>query len=285
LLSPQALLYSAAMDDLINDPLFQSAALPFVVSLVVALILRPHGWVWAGLAAIAGFAATVYLLTGFEFFPLRSDRKILLLGAGAVVVGLLFDLLPWRRVAPGVLFVAAAAAALWLVWPRFRFIEGWHLLALAIAGPLYAGWMVASCETLRQQSLQADSVIFSLALGTGISALLGATALYGQLGGGIAAAVGARLLLHLLNKPVAAGSIMLVPLVTVSSLLGLGAVVYARLPWYILMVLALIPLMIRVPLPASMPRWLLTVLTGLVALVPAGLAIFLTWRETGAPPI
>lgn len=273
------------MDDLLNNPLFQSAVLPFVVSLVVALILRPHGWFWAGLSAVAGFAATVYLLTDFQFFPLRSHRKILLLGTAAIVLGLLLDILPWRRIAPGLLFVTGVAAALWLVWPLFRSYDGWQWWALAIAAPAYVGWLLASSESLRQQSLQADCVVFALALGTGLSALLGATALYGQLAAAIAAAVGPRLLLHVLGKPVAAGSVMIVPLVAVSALLGLGAVVYSKLPWYSLLVLALIPALARVPIPASMPRLLQTVVSVLIISVPAALAIFLTWQETGAPPI
>lgn len=273
------------MDELLNNPLFQSALLPFVVSLVVAVILRPHGWVWAGLSAVAGFAATVYLLTDFRFFPLSSHRKILLLGGGAVVLGLLLDLLPWRRIAPGLLLMAAVAATLWVIWPRFRAFDGWQLWALAIAGPVYVAWLVISCEALRQKSLQADSVVFALGLGTGVSALLGATALYGQLGAAVAAAVGARLLLQVIGKPVVAGSIMLVPLVAVLALLGLGAVVYAKLPWYCLVSLALVPVMARIPLPANMPRLLHIVGSVLITLLPAALAVFLTWRETGAPPI
>ena len=273
------------MDELLNNPLFQSALLPFVVSLVVAIILRPHGWVWAGLSAVVGFAASVYLLTDFRFFPLSSHRKILLLGGGAVILGMVLDLLPWRRITPALLFVAAVAAALWIVWPRFRAFEGWQLWALAIAGPAYVAWLVTSCEALRQKSLQADSVVFALGLGTGLSALLGATALYGQLGSAIAAAVGARLLLQMFGKPVVAGSIMLVPLVAVLALLGLGAVVYAKLPWYSLLLLALVPVMARVPLPVSMPRILQIVVSVLIVLLPAALAVFLTWREAGAPPI
>lgn len=274
-----------SMDELINNPVFQSAVLPFVVSLAMAVILRPHGWFWAGLAAVAGFTATVYLLTDFQFFPLRSHRKILLAGGGAIVLGLLLDLLPWRRIAPGLLFVAGVGAALWLVWPRFRSFDGWQWWALAIAAPAYVGWLVAASEGLRHKALQADCLVFALALGTGLSALLGATALYGQLASAMAAAVGARLLLHALGRPVAAGSVMLVPLVAVAALLGLGAVVYAKLPWYSLLVLALIPALARVPLSASMPRLLHLTLSLLIVLVPAALAIFLTWQEAGAPPI
>jgi len=273
------------MDELLNNPLFQSALLPFVVSLVVAVILRPHGWVWAGLSAVAGFAASVYLLTDFRFFPLSSHRKILLLGGGAVILGMVLDLLPWRRITPALLFVAAVAATLWIVWPRFRAFDGWQLWALAIAGPTYVAWLVVSCEALRHKSLQADSVVFALSLGTGLSALLGATALYGQLGSAIAAAVGARLFLQIIGKPIVAGSIMLVPLVAVLALLGLGAVVYAKLPWYCLISLALIPVMARIPLSANMPRLLHIVISVLITLLPAALAVFLTWREAGAPPL
>ena len=273
------------MNELLLDPLFQSAVLPLVISLVVAIILRPHSWYWAGLSAVIGFAATVYLLTDFKFFPLRSHLKILLLGGGAVLLGLLLDLMPWRRIAPWLLFIASVAAALWVVWPRFRAFDGWQLWALAIAGPLYVAWMVVVSEGLRQKSLQADSLVFALSLGTGVSAVLGATALYGQLASAISAAVGARLLLHLFGKSVAAGSLMLVPLVSVSALLGLGAVVYAKLPWYSLLVLALIPVLIRVPMPATLPRLVQMAVTVLLVLLPALLAIFLTWREAGAPPI
>ena len=273
------------MDALLNNPLFQSALLPFVVSLVVAVILRPHGWVWAGLSAVAGFAASVYLITDFRFFPLSSHRNILLLGGGAVVLGMLLDMLPWRLITPGLLFAAAVAATLWVIWPRFRAFDGWQLWALVIAGPAYVAWLVVASEGLRQKALQADSLVFALGLGTGLSALLGATALYGQLGSAIAAAVGARLLMQLFGKPVVAGSIMLLPLVVVLALLGLGAVVYAKLPWYSLLLLALVPVMARVPLPANMPRLLHIVLSVLITLVPAALAVFLTWREVGAPPL
>lgn len=273
------------MNELLQNPLIQSAVLPFVVSLVVAVILRPHGWYWAGLSAVIGLAATVYLLTDFKFFPLRSHLKILLLGGGAVLLGILLDLIPWRRIVPGLLFVASIAAAVWVVWPRFRTFEGWQLGALAVAGPLYVAWMVAASEGLLQKSLQADSLVFALSLGTGISAVLGATALYGQLASAISAAVGARLLLHLIGKPVSAGLVMLVPLVSVSALLGLGAVVYAKLPWYSLLVLALIPILIRVPMPVGFPRFVQMALTVSLGLLPALLAIFLTWRDAGAPPI
>lgn len=273
------------MSELLSNPLVQSAVLPFGLGLVVALLLRPHGWYWAGLSAVAGFTATAYLLTDLQLFPLRSDRKILLLGAVALMLGALLDVLPWRRMVKGLVVLGAAGSALWLLWPRFRFLEGLEFWGLAVAGTLYVVWLSVSTLGLRDQALKADAMLLALALGTGLSALLGATALYGQLGSAIAAAVGARLLLHLLGKPVAAGYLMLLPMVLVCALLGLGAVAYATLPWFSLAALALVPLLIRVPLPAGLPRVVNMMLLVMLALLPAALAVFLTWQESGAPPI
>lgn len=273
------------MDNLLTNPLVQSAVVPFVVSLIVALILRPHGWYWAGLSALAGFAASVYLITDFQLFPLRSDRKIVLLGCGAVVLGLLLDLVRWRRLAPGLLFVAGAAACLWLLWPRINSFDAWPVWLLAVAGSAYVGWLVAASVGLKDKPVQADSMIFALALGTGLTALLGATALYGQLASAIAAAIGARLLLQLFGRPVAAGAVMVVPLVAVAALLGVGAMVYSKLPWYTLALLALVPLLARLPLPSRWPIFLQVVLSVVITSLPAAAAIYLTWRELGAPPI
>jgi hypothetical protein len=274
------------MSSLWVNPVIQSVIVPFVVSLVVALLLRPHGWVWAGLSAVAGFAATVYLITDFQFFPLRSERKILLLGAGALLLGLLLDILPrQQRLISPVLFIAAASAALWLAWPRFRFVEGVELWVMVVGGAAYVGWMVVSFEGLRQRPVLADSACLSLGLGTGLAALLGATALYSQLALAIAAAVGARWLLSFLNRPVVAGSVMLVPLVLVLAMLGFGAVIYAKLPWYSLLLLSLIPLLARVPLPGGQSGWKYNFLALVIVLVPTVLVIYLVWVKVGAPPI
>ncbi len=273
------------MDNLLTNPLVQSAVVPFFVSLIVAIILRPHGWYWTGLSALAGFAASVYLITGFELFPLRADRKIVLIGCGAVVLGLLLDLLPWRRLAPGMLFVAGVAACLWLLWPLINSFDTWPIWLLAVAGSAYVGWLVAASVALKDKPVQADSLVFALGLGTGLTALLGATALYGQLGSAIAAAVGARLLLQLFGRPVAAGAVMVAPLVAVTALLGIGAMAYSKLPWYTLALLALAPLLARLPLPSRWPLFLQVVLSVAVTGLPAAVAIYLTWRELGAPPI
>lgn len=278
-------LHTVLMDNLLTNPLVQSAVVPFIVSLVAAVVLRPHGWYWAGGAALAGVAAAIYLITDFQLFPLRADRKIVLMGCGAVVLGLLLDVARWRRLAPALLFVAGAASAVWLLWPRLGAFDEWPIWLLAAAGSGYVGWLVAASVGLKDRPIQADSLIFALALGTGLTALLGATALYGQLASAVAAATGARLLLQLFGRPVAAGAVMVVPLVVVTALLGIGALAYSRLPWYALALLVLVPLFVRLPISTRWPLPVQLLVCVVVAVIPAVAAIYLTWRDLGAPPI
>ena len=273
------------MSSFLNDPLFQSAVVPFIVGLLAALALRGIGWFWAGLATTLGFYAAVYLINkGFNFFPLRSTNKILLCGLGAIVVGLLLDIYRGnRRHVPSVLFIAAGAAALWLVWPRLTRLEGWALWALAAGAVAYVGWLTAAMEGLRDRPVRADSAIMAIATGTGLACVLGATALYGQLASAIAAAVGARWAMNGLGWHTPAGSTLVVPAAVLMGMLGIGAVAFAKLPWIDLVLLGLIPLLARVPLP-PWRSWQVAVVTLAICAVPAALAVYLAFKAEGPPP-
>ncbi len=272
------------MNALLSNPIVQSAAAPFLVTLSALFMFRRMGWYWGGFAALLGFYAAVYLITEFQLFPLRSTNKILLLGLVAIIIGSLLDLYPWsRRHLPKLLAVAAAVALLWVIWPLLKRKTGIDLWLLGGGAALYAGWMVATMEGLREKPLQADCALLTLTLGTGLAATLGASTLLGQLASALAAACGARWLLHLVNRPAAAGSIMLVPITLLCALIGFAATVYAQLPWYTLPLFALIPLLVRVPLRESR-QWLqLTTLT-LICALPAAIAVYLTWQVAGALP-
>ncbi len=271
------------MEQIIAHPLFQSALLPFSVSLVAVLALRRFGWFWAGLALALGFYASVYLINGVDLFPLRSTQKIVLAGLIAVALGLLLDTLRLRRYIKSLLALAAVAVVLWLIWPRLNRLEGWELYLTALASGLYGAWLVTLFAPLRNQAVRADAAVMVLALGTGITALLGATALYGQLASAIAAAAGARLLVNLMGKQAAAGWVMLLPATLLCALLGVGAVVYAKLPGYNLVLFALIPLLAQLPLPAW-PKWREGLAITAVCLLPVSIAIYLTWQAEGGLP-
>ena len=73
------------LSTLLARPEVQTAAAPFLLSLIVALLLRPLGWTWSGLSLTAGFYTTAYLINVFKFMPLTSTSKLLALGLAAAL--------------------------------------------------------------------------------------------------------------------------------------------------------------------------------------------------------
>ena len=274
------------MDELLTNPAIQAAAIPFITALVIGLLLKPVGWYWAGLAVIAGFYASVSLITGFEFTPLTSTRKLVLIGMCAAAVGLALDYLaPKPRQLYPLLAVLGGGAVLWLIWPPLMRMEGAALWVSGAGSVAYVIWILLAFEGLRNRALRADAALMSLGLGTGIAALMGASALLGQLAAALAAAMGAFLLLSIFKKTLPVGLLMLLPAALLSGLIGISAMTYAQLPWISLLALAAIPLLARIPLPKKLPLWGQAAALVTLTLPAAAGAIYLVWREAGAPPM
>lgn len=279
------------MNEMLADPLVQSAVVPFAVAFVTALLLRPLGGVASGLGFAVGFAASAYLVMGFHhtgvrFTPLTGTRKLLLAGAGAVVVGVLADLLlprdgkPWPRAA--VFAIAGIAAALWLAWPRIGRLEGSALWFTLLAAPAWAAWLAAGMDDLNRRPLGLAIAALMLGIGVSVSAVLGASAQIGQIGGAIAAAAGALALLFVLRGAIAPGGGFALPAALLAALAGLSAVMFARLPWYALAPLALIPLLARLPLPTNRGRFVQGLVLALYTAPATAAAILLAWQASAS---
>ena len=274
------------MHELLANPAFQAGIIPFVVALLLGLLLNRLGWYWAGLALMAGFVATVYLVVGFQFQPWTSTRKIIALGLGAGGLGILLDIYPWsRRWLPVLLFILAGVAALWLTWPVLLRREGMELWSLGVGSVLFAGWCAAAMESLRSKPIQAVGSAVALGFGTGAAVLLGASALLGELGLAIGAAAGALWLLVAFTRKTEIGSLAMLPAGLLSGLIGIGGHVYAKAPWYSLVLLALVPVCVRVPPPVQWSRWLQLFVPIILASAPAAIAVWLVWRVAGGVPL
>ncbi|MEJ2553350.1 MAG: hypothetical protein P8164_05095 [Gammaproteobacteria bacterium] len=274
------------MHELMQNPAVQAGILPFITALVLALVLSRLGWYWAGLALIAGFIATVYVVVGFQFQPWTSTRKIIALGLVAAGLGLLLDIYPWsRRWLPVLLFVLAAVAALWLAWPVLKRRAGMGLWTLGIGSVLFSGWCTAAMESLRAKPAQAGSAAVALGFGSGVVVLLGASALLGELGMALGAAAGALWLLVAATRNARLGSVAMLPAGLLCGLIGIGGHVYAKVPWYSLALLALVPVCVRVPLSSQWPRWILLFVPIVLASFPAAIAVWLVWRVEGGVPL
>ena len=274
------------MDELLANPAVQAAIVPFIAALVIGLLLRPVGWYWAGLAVIAGFYASVSLITGFEFTPLTSTRKLVLIGMSAAAVGLALDYLaPKPRQLYPLLALLGGGTLLWLIWPPLMRMEGAALWTHGAGSMAYVIGIVLSLENLRSRPLRATAAAMTLGLGTGIAALMGASALLGQLASALAAATGAFLLLSVFRKTLPIGLLMLLPVALLNGLTGISAMTYAKLPWVSLLALAAIPLLAHLPLPRKLPLWGQAVALVIFTLPAAAGAVYLAWREAGAPPM
>jgi hypothetical protein len=302
------------MQTLLENPAVQAAAAPFLVALVLAFILRRWQPVWQGLALMAGVLVAVWLTTGLSFQPLTSTRKIILCSLGLPFLALLFDgigrsargrvaaMLPSLVAAP-----LLASAAIWVAWPVLSRQHGWAFWAMAGQVAVYAmviAWALLSLLPGRSQAAESErnnaqqlvtarfaqqgGAILALAMGTGAAAVIGASALYGQLAFAVAASTGALLLATLLlwqwqgeEGMTDLQSMALLAAAVPLGLLGAAASIYAKLPATALLFLACAPLVVRLPLIPVVNPWIRLTLSTLLAAVPVGPALWLTWRAAG----
>jgi hypothetical protein len=270
------------MTELLAHPMVQGGLAPFAAALLVALVFLPVRL--SGLAIIAGFAVTVYLVSGFAFEPLTSTRKIVLLGIASGLVGVLFNLLGgflWR---PFIAVLAAACA----VWVCMRVLQQ-QPLALALqwgfACAFYVGWLVYLMDGLSETPVRASSAGLALGLGTGLAALMGSSALLGQYGMSLGMAAMAYAFIMLIsNRELPCGRSFTLPLGLTTGLIGCFAVLTAQLPWYALFPLAAVPLATKLPVPRKSIVLVQLMVTSIGPLALAAGAVYLSWRVNGAPP-
>lgn len=266
----------------LNHPAIQSGIAPFLAALMVAFLLDRIRL--SGLAVLAGFCTTVYLVADFNFEALTATRKIILTGLVAGTIAPVLAIFPssWRMVRY-LLGIGAVAATLWVFWPILIQKPFMESLVLGIGLSLFVTWQVVLTDGLSSQPVRAGAAGLGMGAGVGFSALLAASASLGQLGLAIGAASGAYLFLQFLqNKTLSCERTFTLPVSLLSALLASAALVLAKLPWYCLPVMALIPLAAYLPIMQTrscrMQIIVFSLMTMLVAVVATGLA----WYAEGA---
>jgi len=288
------------MEDLLTYPEVQSAALPFLVALIVAVILKSGKTGLVGVSVVCGFTATALLLNGLDFFPLNGTRKIILAGIVALVVAVFFQMkFPSWRYRLVFLAMLGVLALLWVTGPVMMRIEGASKWAIAVASCAYVIWQIVMLDRLHEKPVQASACVLALGLGTGFCAILGASALYGQLSMSIGAAAGALLCLLFIvqfstgskqksapefKHEFATGLLLTYPAGLLLSLFGIATLLFADLSWIALVFLALIPLAAQISLPHSLLQEYSSrqrmIILNIIVMVPAVLAVFSAWYMT-----
>lgn len=265
----------------------QSGILPLTFALIAIFALRPLGWLWASLGLSLAFFVAVYFIAGYQVMPLTSTRKIIMLGFAATIIGLALDALPiTRRSVLWLLGIFGATAVLWVLWPLLTRKTGSEFWLLALSSAAYVIWLTTMIERQRRATPSAIYAgILAISIGTGISAVFGASAQLGQLGGAMAAATGAYILFGLAGRNIPTGISLAFPAALIGALIGISGTVYATLPWFSLIPVAIIPALLALPLPAGFSNQKKLLLMCAITMAAAMVAIGISWQIAGAPPI
>lgn len=270
------------MSDFLGHPAVQGGVAPFLAALVCAAVLQYARL--GGLAILAGFATVALFLNGFTFSPLTATRKLILLGLAAPALGVLADFVlrdeRWIRIVLALLCGAVAPWAFLAVLEQKSAAMG---LAYGAGLLAFVAALVALTAQLRADGVRAGAAGLALGLGSGVCAVLAASAVYGLYGIALGAAAGGFLLVQMVRgKPIAAGWTFTCPAALIAGLLGSGSLLLAALPWYSLPAMLLIPIAARIPAPLS-AAWLRAIAVSLYAFVAAAVPAALAWYASRGP--
>jgi hypothetical protein len=267
------------MHDLFINPAFQSGIVPLFCGLIVALILRPFGIMWQGLAVVCGLVSSVMLTIGISFRPLTSTHKIILSSIVLPFASFLPHHLPCRTVCQTVFMaILSGVTALWVVWPVLAHQEGLQILISVSKMVLYASVVGGSVVWFGKEDLaRQGGGLLALGTGTGILAFIASSALYGQLAIAVTAALGGLLLVLLIIPDkdavsISLGNFGLVAAKVPLAIIGGGSTVFANLPAAALFSLVLVPMFAAIPVARQQNLWVrgsLATILGFLPIIPA----------------
>jgi hypothetical protein len=221
------------LQEWLSHPAVQGGFLPFLVALAVAAPLARTRWL--ALAQAAGFAVCVTLAIGWSLESLTSTRKLAMVTIASPVLGVFVERVRTRAAEAAAVLLLAAASS-WVFW---RVLAQKELVATAGAGLLTAGyvaWQAAAALRISRDPVRGAAAAAALGFGTGVVAILGASALLGVAGLAAGSAAAATLLVQALRgKAAPDGRSMALPATAAAALVAVAAVMTAQLPWYVLL--------------------------------------------------
>jgi len=234
----------------IQDPLVKAGLAPFLAGIAVTLVLFKLRL--GGLAAVAGFALTAWLIGEIQLEPPAVKRRLVLLALGAPLLGLVIDLAfrPGRTTAY-ILGVVGGCASLWVFGSLL--MQRPPMLAFLLGGGIvfFVAWTVAFTAALANDSVRAGAAALGLGVGVGGAALALKATPFWQFGFALAAASAGFLLVQmLLRRRIDAGLVFCLAAAMLGSLAASATFLNSRLRWIELAILAFVPLAARLPLPA-----------------------------------
>lgn len=189
------------MSALLGNPMVTTAALPFVLGMVMALLAR------FALPASSTVISLLWAVLLLFFYwdtlgppvvpPVAASQKLIYLAFAGIVAGLLPERLLGAAVAGKLVAAALAAALLWLGWRRIaggaldlQMIAALIAGLLAIVGAAMLLSLKASPSPPAEEPFLVPAAMLALCLAGAIISVLGASIVTGQLLGSLAALAG-----------------------------------------------------------------------------------------------
>ena len=267
------------MHALLTHPAIQAVLAPFLIALLTAELLQRLRL--SGLAIIAGIAMTVYLAGNFALTPLNDTRKIIWLCLASGLLAIPLSLFNWSLWRP-VLTVLAAASAVWVAQRVLLLQPTAVALQWGTGCALFVGWLVFWMDGLQDTPIRAGSAGLALGLGTGATLLITGAALLGKYNLAIGSSAAAYLLIMFVsNGHLPCGRALTLPIALVAGLSSCLAVLTAKLPWYTLIPLAVIPLIARLPVAEKSSVWVQITLLSAFTMLGALGAVYISWQHNG----
>lgn len=274
---------NSCVTDLLNNPAVQAGFLPFIVALALGLALARTRFL--ALAAASGVIVVLSLTIGFSLEPFTSVKKMVVVTLVATAIALALEAagIGARRNIVAALAVAAGAAAVWTLQRVLQQMESPAAWAVA-AGAFALALATASGATMAGSSSALRGAVIGACLGwgSGVLALLGASALLAQLGLAVGSASAAVALLQMLRgREAPLGWTVVVPAAVAAPIIGVLACATGELRWYCLIPLPFVALAaLLVPAGAFRRPWQTAFATGIAALVPVLVAVGFAWMSS-----
>ena len=248
-----------------------------MVALLVALALARTRFAW--LAVIAGYLTALGLIGDFAFSPLTAARKVILCGIIAAGVGVALDLLPQRRsVLAAVVAVVAGLVSIWVFETVLSQRDPGAALLMGGGIAVFAAALVYLVLRLREDGIRCGAAGLGLGLATGIAGIVSASIGYLLGGVAVAASCGALLLVQVaFRRDIAAGFTGALTVGVLTALFASATFMLAKLPWYALPLLLVVPMASAVPAPREALRIVRAAVVSFYAFAAASLPVLAAW--------
>jgi hypothetical protein len=274
------------LTDLLDNPAVQAALFPFAVALALGFLLSRTRFL--AIAVVSGVVVVTALAAGLSFDPLTSVKKLVLSTFVVTALALILEGFGGgpRRARIVALSAIAGASAVWVIVRVLQQMESIRPWAAGAAALVFVIVLVASAVAAGATSSLRGAVVGAcLGWGSGVLALLGASALLAQIGLAVGTACAAVALVQMLRggeSPL--GWTLVVPAAVTAGLVGVLASATGELRWYCLIPLPFAPFAAWwAPVGADRPAWQRAFATGVVTALPVALSIGLAWWRAASP--